>query len=729
VLRYGKPNCKGPDPFSGYVSVLAGISLVQDHFRLSKNLDELDGQSHSRSCAELVPIYELTAFKFIELPVYRISLYASSILRVDAFLRKAGSNNYAIELCKRFCAAYYAEEIHNPELDFVTKPLVLDGFHESAPRRRNLVRHHVDHALHVATILGDCDAIRVALGTDVDAVNLLSGLGHCFCCGPIHSCTHDSDTRTGFPALYLAIRRKSEAVIELLLNNGADPNVRPQDSFTPLHAAAEWGNEKIVKMLIDRGADIHAFYQTGCYDCGYTALHIAAEQGHQNIVCLLLDNGAKHSVTCRRPGCIQWPPIYFATRWGHENVVRLLLERGATVDPTLEGDRTLLSMAAGYGYEAVVQVLLAHGAKVSGFEEIIRKTLCNAADAENRTSIQTLINAGGLHQAYGLEDPSLFDAAEQGLEDVVKVLLANGEDVDQEGPYRDCCHVTTLFVAALNGHKDIVWLLLDHGANIQKEACHYRYTPIRSAVRTGHSETVQMLLDLGADPYAGPFSALHDACFSGQLEVVKLLLDNGVDVNNRSRSDGDFPGRPPLYSAAYVLPGWRTGPHPAHSIVRLLLDRGADVNTELYGGTTLLHECLTFKPDDNFYGRNEIPESLFYFLLDKGADINAKDSEGRTPLHYIAKLDERVQCDKDIPHYIRHLVSKGAKIYARDHEGRTPIDVAVGPAQKELQRIVRESERTSRKAIPPLPHRAVRGYTSSRPSAVPAYCTAIDRYA
>lgn len=41
----------------------------------------------------------------------------------------------------------------------------------------------------------------------------------------------------------------------LLLQAGADPNAKDFDKWTPLHAAAHWGQKESCKLLADYGAD------------------------------------------------------------------------------------------------------------------------------------------------------------------------------------------------------------------------------------------------------------------------------------------------------------------------------------------------------------------------------------------------------------------------------------------------------------------------------------------
>ncbi|MEW6028810.1 MAG: ankyrin repeat domain-containing protein [Chloroflexota bacterium] len=47
-------------------------------------------------------------------------------------------------------------------------------------------------------------------------------------------------------------------IVQLLLKNGANPNVRETGGFTPLHAASENGDVEMIHALILAGADLHA---------------------------------------------------------------------------------------------------------------------------------------------------------------------------------------------------------------------------------------------------------------------------------------------------------------------------------------------------------------------------------------------------------------------------------------------------------------------------------------
>jgi len=77
-------------------------------------------------------------------------------------------------------------------------------------------------------------------------------------------------------------------VVRALLAAGADPNVRSEANYTTLHKAAVHGNLEIVRLLLDQGADPNAVR-----DGGHTPLDDAREKGHDAVADLLLARGAK----------------------------------------------------------------------------------------------------------------------------------------------------------------------------------------------------------------------------------------------------------------------------------------------------------------------------------------------------------------------------------------------------------------------------------------------------
>lgn len=99
--------------------------------------------------------------------------------------------------------------------------------------------------------------------------------------GPSSKSTH------GAAALFSAILKGRTAVVQSLLAQGVNVNVRTVSGKTPLMAAAFKGYSDIVQLLIDSGADPNIADARGD-----TALKIAARGGFTRIVDLLSKSGA-----------------------------------------------------------------------------------------------------------------------------------------------------------------------------------------------------------------------------------------------------------------------------------------------------------------------------------------------------------------------------------------------------------------------------------------------------
>ena len=134
---------------------------------------------------------------------------------------------------------------------------------------------------------------------------------------------------------------------------------------------------------------------------------------------------------------------------------------------------------------------------------------------------------------------------------------------------------------------------------------------IFEAAATGRVERVQDLIKKNPElvkAYSPDgWSALHLSF--GNLEIVKLLLDSGADINAVSKNG--FSATPLQGAAAFK----------AMELARLLIARGANVNCRGEEGVSPLHEAA---------GSGQI--ELAKLLLDHGANLNAKDDHGKTPL-------------------------------------------------------------------------------------------------
>jgi ankyrin repeat protein len=163
------------------------------------------------------------------------------------------------------------------------------------------------------------------------------------------------------------------------------------------------------------------------------------------------------------------------------------------------------------------------------------------------------------------------------------------------------------------------------------------------------------------------------------LELIKVLLDKGVDVNARTKevppirrqmlhvtgdlSWVDFTGQTPFLRAALAAD---------LDVMRLLLAHGADPKIPAYAGTTALMAAagvdwvVDQTSDEGPAARLEAVKMCY----DLGLSVNDANSMGITALMGAANRGS-----DDI---IEFLVSKGAKLDVKDKEGRNAFNWAEG---------------------------------------------------
>ncbi|MCP4334372.1 MAG: hypothetical protein GY785_17075 [Gammaproteobacteria bacterium] len=179
--------------------------------------------------------------------------------------------------------------------------------------------------------------------------------------------------------------------------------------------------------------------------------------------------------------------------------------------------------------------------------------------------------------------------------------------------------------------------------------------PLHDAVSTGDVDRVYALispdLEINEKTFGG-MTAIQLAVRDDNLEIMKLLIDNGADVNvgvTRLKIA-------PLQIAA------RNG---NVGMANLLIVSGANVNQPDHEGASALHFAVRG-------GKNDIAE----LLISNGAEVNAKDNEEYTPLHNAA-WNGHLET-------VELLVNNGADINLTTYDGRTAYSCAVNSKKTEV---------------------------------------------
>ncbi len=333
--------------------------------------------------------------------------------------------------------------------------------------------------------------------------------------------------------------------------------------------------------------------------------------------------------------------------------------------------------AARAGNADAVKALLDHGAEVNNKESWRGQTALMWATAENHPSVvQVLVEHGADVNAVS----SVFDFSG---------MKPKPGDVPMHFPRGG---FTALLFAARGGFTECAKILLDHGADI-KAADPDGTSALVLAIINGHYDTAAFLLDRKADPnaadsdgraalfaavdmrdiYSSNRPAPKDSNKTDPMDLIKMLLDHGADVNAKltklipPRAVLDFPD---VMMGEGATPFLRAAKSADVPLMQLLLEHGADPKVVTKAGVTALMVAAGMG-HANTIRRGEQPIEAMKICLEKGVDINAAtDKTLNTALHAAAG-----QGTDDI---VQFLADHGAKLDLKDNKGRTPMDVALG---------------------------------------------------
>lgn len=205
-------------------------------------------------------------------------------------------------------------------------------------------------------------------------------------------------------------------------------------------------------------------------------------------------------------------------------IAKLLLERGAEADALAEmydARCTTMSMLLSSSHPAqaglqgkLAEALLDHGAACEGPGSNWQSALLTALAFGFRDTAEILADWGApvntLAAAAGLgrleeaarllpaadardRHTALALAAQHGHAAVVRMLLEAGEDPNRRNPDGYHSHSTPLHQAVWSGHLDVVRLLVEHGARLDIDDTVYRATPVGWADYGGKTEIASYL--------------------------------------------------------------------------------------------------------------------------------------------------------------------------------------------------------------------------------------------
>jgi len=250
---------------------------------------------------------------------------------------------------------------------------------------------------------------------------------------------------------------------------------------------------------------------------------------------------------------------------------------------------------------------------------------------------------------------SLMIAVHGGQVECVKLLVEAGAPVDTMSIYGTAlCIEESYFLEDSSGYSECMKILISAGANVNLRYRN-RNSPLIQAVKSNDIELVRLLIENGADvtvDYVGDsnHSLLH-ASEWGFSAIVQMLVTAGANVN-----DGGINKTSPLILAAQ---------HRHVKCVQILVEAGADLNAKDPNDSTAL-----------MIAAERGCEECVQILVEAGADLNAKDTDEFTAL-MIAVQQGYKNCASI-------LVEAGADLHAKDSYGWTALALATEDGELEM---------------------------------------------
>ncbi|KAM0415306.1 hypothetical protein ACHAPD_006501 [Fusarium lateritium] len=328
--------------------------------------------------------------------------------------------------------------------------------------------------------------------------------------------------------------------LEYLLDNGADPNARDLDHWTPLYYACQpitldgktYTSRDCfrVNTLIANKANVNAKGLDG-----NTPLHCAAISGRSHLVRLLIDSGGN----VKAANLEGRTPLHLAAMANDPTMVSLLVKNDCDINIKDQAGQTPLHLAAISGQLACITKLIENGARLDVVDNSQATPLYLAAMDDSPEAFKALLNTDTLRL-------SMTKAIDEENLDLISLLM---DETDPDAwPLADKHGQTPFHEAASNSKLKSLDKIFEKARelqfdlevvlkkNILGQTVIHVYRPDSVAIIVKHlkpsPELLRRLIETQDDEGC---TSLLQAIKAGQKEVVSILIDEGA--NSRTSSN------------------------------------------------------------------------------------------------------------------------------------------------------------------------------------------------
>ncbi len=502
----------------------------------------------------------------------------------------------------------------------------------------------------------------------------------------------NSEDRYGRTVLAEAISREDGMMIRFLLDNGSSVNFVNESGRTVLQDVALDGNARIFKILLAHNPNLNIkdnYGKTVLFDAieggnleiirdvihnvdnpdiedenGQTVLFEATLNEDLELAKFLVSNGLNINHTDKKGQNILFNSVLLGTQ--NLDFIEMLAKKGLNINqkdyegntvidellkileivnnPEIVPEGKYKIVSKNLNYLKLASVLMEHGLAIDREDSEGKTVLFREVIRKKYYSIDFLLSAGAeINHADKYGRTVFFDVILGGMANIkmIDFLIQKGANLD----HRDKNERTII--------DDLVEIILIQKSN--KQISDKRFEDIDE---TGdYIGLLKIILTNKVKinkPKKNGRTIIYDVINYNNLELIKILLNNGCDANIRD-INGDTPVSVLIDEGVKI----KRAKDRELFIKRLLilLKFRVDVNSVDIQGKTVFHKAIIA---NDF----EVVEKL----LTKKADLNIKDKQGRTALHHtqwkgnykIAKL----------------LITAGAKMDEPDYAGFTILNYA-----------------------------------------------------
>lgn len=493
--------------------------------------------------------------------------------------------------------------------------------------------------------------LKVALGDDDMLEHLVNRVN-------VTSLDSSGNTPLHVAILADANIEKTKYILSLM----DDVNARNREGNSALYLAVLKHNQKVIEILLEKNADIFS-----CNSSDYSPLRLALTAGG-DVQDWLITNDTIKAVDGSGNSA-----LHFAASWGLKNAAAALIAKGADTEAKNSRGEVPMFNAAQVDSPDLIEVLISSGANVNTRDNLGSTALHVAVRWDSQKAARRLIQRGADVNAQNTAGKSpLAEAALAGKIGTSRILMDAGSDRDSSDKQG-----RTILMDAIRGQNaGVVAMLLDNGANPQIQDVNGR-NAYHEAVLTGRTDIISLVRDAGGNPLARDKRGItpFELSLDQDERVTRTVLGHDRNITD---SDGNTPVHiiVMLSGSLDVLNSLIRDGYPCDTLnakgatpLSIAVERGEEKYALLLLQNDANPFCFINKQGESAatIALNKDNERMIAAIVKYAGDKS--DIQGNTMLHYAAKSSSIKT--------INTLLSYGLSKTVRNISGETPSDTAV----------------------------------------------------